>query len=74
MKRDARMATDRRKRSPALTDAPGSDARPNPGPPSLASGELVSLLQRLRGELEEFLNDLGVCREPSRNRDSSRRA
>ena len=73
MKHDARMATDRRKRSPALTDAPENDARPIPAPP-LASAELVSLLQRLRGELEEFLNDLGICREPSRNRDSSRRA
>jgi hypothetical protein len=74
MKRDARMATDRRKRSPVLTDAPGGNARPIAAPPPLASGELVSLLQRLRRELEEFLNDLGVCREPSGNRDSSRRA
>jgi hypothetical protein len=73
MKHDARLATDRRKRSRAFTDAPEHDARPIPAPP-LASAELVSLLQRLRGELEAFLNDLGVCHEPSRNRDSSRRA
>ena len=37
-------------------------------------GELVSLLQRLRDKIDECLDDVGVGREPSRNRESSHRA
>jgi hypothetical protein len=38
-----------------------------------AGGELVALLQRLRDELNAFLDDPGVRRESSGNRESSRR-
>jgi hypothetical protein len=75
MKREARMATsDRRKSSITPAGAPDRRAPAIPGPAPLARGELVSLLHRLSGELDEFLNDLGECRESSRNRESSRRA
>jgi hypothetical protein len=43
------------------------------GHPPLERGELVTLLQRLRVDLDAFLDDLGVDRESSGNRESSRR-
>jgi hypothetical protein len=41
--------------------------------PTLARGELVTLLQRLQDEVEALLDDLAPRREASRNRESSRR-
>jgi hypothetical protein len=73
MKREARMATYRRKVSLAVPGAPSGAERPIPVKPPLGHTELIGLLRRLRDELEAFLNDMGVCREPSRNRESSRR-
>jgi hypothetical protein len=73
MKREAHIATNRRKVSLAIPGAPNGAARPIPAQPPLGHTELVRLLQRLRDELEEFLNGIGVGREPSRNRESSRR-
>jgi hypothetical protein len=67
MKQGARPATPRRQLAVAIPRACGCEASP-----VLSRDELVSLLQRLHDELEEFLNDLGVSREPSRNRESSR--
>jgi hypothetical protein len=58
---------------PAIPNPRGRKARPVSGLPTLSRGELIALLRRLHGELEAFLNDLGARREPSRNRDVSRR-
>jgi len=69
MKRGARPATPRRQLALAIPRARGCEASLVS---ALSRDELVSLLQRLHDELEEFLNDLGVSREPSRNRESSR--
>jgi len=66
------MATDRRNPSPAVLSAPDGGALPISAQPPLARGELLSLLQRLSFELDAFLDDLGVRRESSRNRESSR--
>jgi hypothetical protein len=66
------MATDRRNPLPAVLSAPDSGALPIGVPPPLSRGELLSLLQRLSTELEAFLDDCGVRRESSRNRESSR--
>jgi hypothetical protein len=66
------MATDRRNPSRAVLSAPDGGALPIGAHPPLARGELLSLLQRLSVELEAFLDDFGVRREPSRNRESSR--
>jgi hypothetical protein len=72
MKRGARPATSRRQLALAIPGARGCEASPVSALPAPPRDELVSLLQRLHDELEEFLNDLGVSREPSRNRESSR--
>jgi hypothetical protein len=42
------------------------------GHPPLERGELVTLLQRLRVDLDAFLEDLAIDRESSGNRESSR--
>jgi hypothetical protein len=49
------------------------EARLVSAPPTLARGELVTLLQRLQDEVEALLDDLAPRREASRNRESSRR-
>jgi hypothetical protein len=75
MKRDARMASSRRQLALAIPRARGYEARPLAAlpAPALARGELISLLQRLHSEVEALLDDLDPRREPSRNRESSRR-
>jgi hypothetical protein len=73
MKRDARMPASRRQLALAIPRAAGREARPISALPMLARGELVRLLQRLKGEVETLLDDLDRRREPSRNRESSRR-
>jgi hypothetical protein len=65
------MATDRRNPSGLGRGVPASDVID--GQPPLERGELVTLLQRLRVDLDAFLDDLGVDRESSGNRESSRR-
>jgi hypothetical protein len=72
MKREARIPTRRRHLVLAAPAAPGPRTPAISAPP-LARGELVSLLQRLRDEIDACLNDLGNRREPSGNRESSRR-
>ena len=72
MKQGARPATPRRHLALTIPRARGCEARPVSALPPLLRDELVSPLQRLHEELKEFLNDLGVSREPSRNRESSR--
>jgi hypothetical protein len=42
-------------------------------PSPFVRGELVYLLQQLRGEVEMFLAELGVRHDRSKNRESSRR-
>jgi len=69
MKRGTRPATPRRQLALAIPRARGCEASLVS---ALSRDELVSLLQRLHDDLGEFLNDLGVSREPSRNRESSR--
>jgi hypothetical protein len=66
------MATERRNPSPGVVSAPDSGALSISAQPPLARGELLSLLQRLSVELDAFLDDLDIRREPSRNRESSR--
>jgi hypothetical protein len=73
MKRDTRMATHRHRLALAIPSACEYEARPVSALPTLARGELVSLLQRLQDEVEALLDDLAPRREPSRNRESSRR-
>jgi hypothetical protein len=79
-KGDARMAADRRRPRPDVTGAasarnvsPDFDSH---GVGALAPGgrgELLSLMTRLRDELDSFLDDVADRRESSRNRDSSGR-
>ena len=64
------MATDRQNPSGLGRGVPASAID---GHPPLERGELVTLLQRLRVDLDAFLDDLGVDRESSGNRESSRR-
>jgi hypothetical protein len=71
MKREALGTARVRTASPR---ARGGRARAIPARTPLARGELISLLRRLRGEVEAFLNDLGVRHESSRNHESSRLA
>jgi hypothetical protein len=68
------MASVGRKRS--LTRSPSPERVPLPGrdPDPLPSSELLSLLERLRDEIDAFFTDAGVRRAPSRNRELSRRA
>jgi hypothetical protein len=65
------MATDRRNPSGLGRGVPAAGV--DDGHPPLERGELVTLLQRLRVDLDAFLDDLGVDRESSGNRESSRR-
>jgi len=46
-------------------------ARAVGAPAPFGRGELLSLMERLRDELNAFLDDVEVDRESSRNRDSS---
>jgi hypothetical protein len=72
MKRGARPATPRRQLAPAIPRADRCGSSPVSALPAPSRDELVGLLQRLHDELEQVLNDLGVSREASRNRESSR--
>jgi hypothetical protein len=72
MKRGPRAATSRRQLAMAIPRGHGCEASPVSALPAPSREELVGLLQRLHDELEQFLNDFGVSREPSRNRESSR--
>jgi hypothetical protein len=65
------MATDRR--NPSGSGRGVSASGITDGHPPLERGELMTLLQRLRVDLDAFLDDLGVDRESSGNRESSRR-
>ena len=65
------MATDRQNPSRLGRGVPASGVID--GHPPLERGELMTLLQRLRVDLDAFLDDLGVDRESSGNRESSRR-
>jgi hypothetical protein len=68
------MAIVGRKRLVTGSSSPERVALPVRDPDPLPSGDLLSLLERLRDEIDAFFTDLGVRREPSRNRESSRRA
>jgi hypothetical protein len=66
------MAVERAESRPdgtSLSD-PAAHAIGAEAPPG--RGELLSLMERLRDELNAFLDDVEVRRESSRNRDSSR--
>ena len=43
-------------------------------PQPFCRAELLGLLQRLREELDAFFDDVGAHREPSRNREPTRRS
>jgi hypothetical protein len=73
MKRDTGMATHRQPPAPTIPSTCECEARPVSALPTLARGELVSLLQRLQEEVAALLEDLAPRREASRNRESSRR-
>jgi hypothetical protein len=73
MKRDTRMATHRHRLALAIPSTCDYKTRPVSALPTLARGELVSLLQRLQDEVAALLDDLAPRREASRNRESSRR-
>jgi hypothetical protein len=45
-----------------------------PRPNSLGRDQLIDLLRRLSDELDAFFDDLGVDRESSGNRESTRRS
>jgi hypothetical protein len=68
-----RTATHRRKLSLAFSGPSRRHARPVSAPSPFVRGELVDLLQQLRGEVEMFLAELGVRHDRSKNRESSRR-
>jgi hypothetical protein len=68
------MALKRRGASRADSILRASTTLPSNGKPSLPDDELLCLLRQLREELDAFFDDLGVAREPSRNRESPRRA
>jgi hypothetical protein len=74
MKRATRPATRRRQLSPALRGVLHGHTGPMLVPTPLTRGELVGLLQQLRNDIDEFLDGLGACSDPSSNRESSRRA
>jgi len=73
MTKGERMASD--SVTPTMTPSSTPDGAGGPirRQPPLEHGELVTLLQRLSVELDAFLADLGVGRESSGNRESSRR-
>jgi hypothetical protein len=68
------MAIVGRKRSVTGSSSPERVALPVRDPDPLPSGDLLSLLERLSDQIDALFTDLGVRREPSRNRESSRRA
>jgi hypothetical protein len=68
------MAIVGRKRSVTGSSSPERVALPGRDPHPLPSGDLLSLLERLRDEIDALFTDLRVRPEPSRNRESSRRA
>jgi hypothetical protein len=73
MKRDTGIATHRQRLALAIPSSCECAARPVSALPTLARGELVTLLQRLQDEVEASPDDLVPRREASRNRESSRR-
>jgi hypothetical protein len=68
------MAIVGRKRSVTGSSSPERVALPVGDLDPLPIGDLLSLLERLSDEIDALFTDLGVRREPSRNRESSRRA
>jgi hypothetical protein len=62
------------KRSVTDASSPERVALPVRDPDPLPSSELLSLLERLRDEIDAFFTDAGFRRAPSRNRELSRRA
>jgi hypothetical protein len=57
-----------------LTGLVSNAAARNRDPQPLCRAELLGLLQRLSEELDAFFDDVGAHREPSRNREPTRRS
>jgi hypothetical protein len=63
----------RKERKP-LTGPVSNAAALSRYPQPLCRAELLGLLQRLSEELDAFFDDVGAHREPSRNREPTRRS
>jgi hypothetical protein len=62
------------KRKSTIARSPAPHVPAIPEPPPLARAELLILLARLGDDIDALFEELGICREWSRNRDGTRRA